>query len=167
MSIMKKLGLDLSCNVCGYAITNNKELINVGFCDISKVSTYKEKAQIIINGLLDTEFDVVNVEENLYGFEFGKTSQQTILKLVKNKAVICYILEELWKKPFRFANATTMRKQLFGISRVKGIKPKVFVKERIENMFDVAPWIKLNRNGVPDKKMEDAYDAIVASCYEP
>lgn len=164
---MTNLGLDLSTTVCGYAITENKKLLDVGFFDISKVNTYKEKAQIIIDGLATKEFDIVNVEENLSGFAFGKTSQQTILKLAKNKAVVCYILEEHWKKPFRFANATTMRKQLFGISRIKGVKPKEFVKERIENMFDVSPWIRLNRNGVPDKKMEDAYDAIVVACYEP
>jgi Holliday junction resolvasome RuvABC endonuclease subunit len=164
---MNNLGLDLSTTVCGYAITENKKLLDVGFFDISKVNTYKEKAQIIIDGLATKEFDIVNVEENLSGFAFGKTSQQTILKLAKNKAVVCYILEEQWKKQFRFANATTMRKQLFGISRVKGINPKVFVKEQIEKMFDVSPWMRLNRNGVPDKKMEDAYDAIVVACYEP
>jgi hypothetical protein len=58
-----------------------------------------------------------------------------------------------------------MRKQLFGISRLKGMKPKEFVKQRIEEMYNVSKWIVLNRNEVPDKRMEDVYDAIVASCY--
>jgi Holliday junction resolvasome RuvABC endonuclease subunit len=164
---MNKLGLDLSTSCCGYAITENKKLTDVGFFDISKVEKYKDKAKIIIDGLADKVFDCINVEENLSGFAFGKTSQQTLLKLAKNKAVICYILEEHYNLPMYYANATTMRKQLFGISRVKGIKPKVFVKERIENMFDLSPWIKLNRNGVPDRRMEDAYDAIVVAYYEP
>jgi Holliday junction resolvasome RuvABC endonuclease subunit len=164
---MKNLGLDLSTTVCGWAITENKNLLKAGFFDISKVETYKEKALILMNGLENEEFDVVNVEENLSGFAFGRTSQQTILKLAKNKAVICYILEDAWKKPFRFAGAMTMRKQLFGKARIKGVKPKDYVKEQIEKMYDVTPWMKLNRDGNPDKKMEDLYDAIVVACFEP
>ena len=111
------------------------------------------------------EFHQIIVEETLSGFVFGKTSQQTLLKLAKNKAVICYILEEHFHLPIIYANATTMRKQLFGKSRIKGIKPKEYVKQQIEEKYDITPWIKLNRNGVPDKRMEDVYDAIVASCY--
>jgi len=164
---MKNLGLDLSTAVCGWAITENKKLIDAGFFDISKVDTYKQKALIIMDGLEDKEFDVINVEENLSGFAFGKTSQQTLLKLAKNKAVVCYILEEVWQRPFRFANATTMRKQLFGKARIKGIKPKDYVKAEIEKMYDVTPWVKMNKIGNVDKKMEDLYDAIVVSCYEP
>jgi hypothetical protein len=162
---MKVLGLDLSTTTCGWAITENKKLVDVGYFDISKVEKYKEKTQIIMSGLLGKSFSSVNVEETLSGFSFGKTSQQILLKLAKNKAVICYILEEAWGLPIYYANATTMRKQLFGISRVKGMKPKMFVKDQIEKMYDVTPWIKLNRNGVPDKRMEDVYDAIVVSCY--
>lgn len=159
------LGLDLSTSTCGWAITKDKQIVDCGFFDISKVNTYKEKAYIIIGGLSSQTFNKVNVEETLSGFAFGKTSQQTLLKLAKNKAVICYILEETWKLPICYANATTMRKQLFGVSRIKGIKPKIFVKQKIEEMYDMVSWIKLNRNGIPDKRMEDVYDAIVCSLY--
>lgn len=163
---MIHLGLDLSTSVCGYAITNGNNIIECGYFDISKSNTYKDKAIVIINGLNNKSFDIINVEENLSGFAFGKTSQQTLLKLAKNKAVICYILEEYYKKPIYYANATTMRKQLFGKARIKGIKPKEFVKQNIEKMFDVSPWVKLNKNGNIDKKMEDVYDAIVTSFYK-
>lgn len=159
------LGLDLSCSTCGFAITENKNLIDAGFFDISKVETYKEKANIIINGLYGKFFNRINVEETLSGFVFGKTSQQTLLKLAKNKAVICYILEEHYHLPMIYANATTMRKQLFGKARIKGIKSKEYVKQQIEKMYDMTTWIKNNRNGIPDKRMEDVYDAIVVSCY--
>ena len=163
---MKNLGLDLSTSVCGFAITENKIILDCGFFDISKVEKYKEKANIIINGLSGKVFDKIIVEETLSGFAFGKTSQQTLLKLAKNKAVVCYILEEHYHLPLMYANATTMRKQLFGKARVKGIKPKIYVKEKIESMYNITPWVKLNRNGEPDKRMEDVYDAVVASCYE-
>jgi hypothetical protein len=164
---MKILGLDLSTVTAGYAVTETRVILDCGWFDISKVETYKEKAEIIINGLVGKEFDRINVEENLSGFAFGKTSQQTLLKLAKNKAVICYILEEHYHLPMIYANAVTMRKQLFGVSRIRGMKPKDFVKEKIESMYDMTPWIILNRNGVPDKKMEDVYDAIVVSAYIP
>ena len=166
---MKTLGLDLSTSVCGWAITENKILTDCGFFDISKVEKYKEKASIIIEGLSSKVFDVerIVVEETLSSFAFGRTSQQTLLKLAKNKAVVCYIIEEEWALPVYYANATTMRKQLFGKARVKGVKPKEYVKQKIEAMYDITPWIKLNRNGDPDKRMEDVYDAIVCSCYQP
>lgn len=162
---MRTLGLDLSTSTCGFAITENKNLIDVGFFDINKAETYKEKANIIITGLLEKEFQLINVEETLSGFAFGRTSQQTLLKLAKNKAVICYILEEHYHLPMVYANATTMRKQLFGKARVKGMTGKEYVKQQIEKKYDMSAWIKNNRNGVPDKRMEDVYDAIVVSCY--
>ena len=162
---MKTLGLDISTVTVGFAITEDKKILHAGYFDISKVEKYKEKAKIIIDGLLGKQFEKINVEESLSGFAFGKTSQQTLLKLAKNKAVICYILEEHYHLPMVYANAVTMRKQLFGISRIKGIKPKDFVKEKIEKMYDITQWIVLNRNGDPDKRMEDVYDGIVASCY--
>lgn len=164
---MKSLGLDLSSAVCGFAITETKTIIDAGFFDISKATKYKDKASIIIGGMEGKTFDRIIVEESLSGFAFGKTSQQTLLKLAKNKAVICYILEEHYKLPMYYANAVTMRKQLFGVSRIKGIKPKDFVKQKIETMYDMARWTIINRNQVPDKRMEDVYDAVVASCYEP
>ena len=82
---MKTLGLDLSTVTTGYAITEDKKIIDAGWFDISTSERYKEKAQIIINGLQGKEFDRINVEENLSGFAFGKTSQQTLLKLANTK----------------------------------------------------------------------------------
>jgi hypothetical protein len=164
---MKSLGLDLSTTVCGFAIAENKIILDAGFFDISDVAKYKEKSSIIINGLEGKVFDRIIIEETLSGFAFGKTSQQVLLKLAKNKAVISYILEEHYKLSIFYANAVTMRKQLFGISRIKGIKPKDFVKSKLDAMYDMTRWTTLNRNGVPDKKMEDVYDAVVIACYEP
>ena len=48
---MKSLGLDLSCTTCGFAITENKKLLDAGFFDISKFESYKDKSKIIIEGL--------------------------------------------------------------------------------------------------------------------
>lgn len=164
---MIRLGLDISTVTCGWAITEDKKIIECGFFDISEGTNYKEKAFIIINGLNGKKFDTITIEESLSGFAFGGTSQQVLLKLAMNKAVISYILEEYYKIKINSANAVTMRKQLFGVSRVKGIKPKAFVKDRIEKMFDMTPYIKYTSKGNVDKRMEDVYDAVVISVFEP
>jgi hypothetical protein len=83
---MIHLGLDLSSTTCGWALTENKKLIDAGFFDISVARSYKDKAAIIITGLADKKFDVVNIEETLSGFAMGRTRQQTILMLAKNKS---------------------------------------------------------------------------------
>ena len=163
---MKILGLDLSTSICGWAISNNGVIIDAGFFNISKVDTYKEKANIIISGLSNYTFDKVNVEETLSGFAFGRTSQQTIIKLAKNKAVICYILEETWKVPIFYANATTMRKNVFGKARVKGIKPKDYVKQELPKLVpNLSKFEKLNKKKTWDAHNGDMYDAIVCALY--
>ncbi len=90
---MKVLGLDLSTTVCGYAVTEDKKILFAGFVDISDVVGYKEKADLIIAALVGNSFEKIIIEESLFGFAGGGTSQQVIIKLVKNKAVIGYILE--------------------------------------------------------------------------
>ena len=163
---MKILGLDLSTSICGWAISDENIIINAGFFNISKVKKYKDKANIIINGLLDQKFDKVNVEETLSGFKFGRTSQQTLLKLAKNKAVICYILEETWKVPIFYANATTMRKKVFGKASMKGVDSKEFVKQQIPLVVpNIKNFEKPNRDGNWDAHNSDMYDAVVAALY--
>jgi hypothetical protein len=103
------------------------------------------------------------IEESLFGFAGGGTSQQVIIKLVKNKAVVGYILENHYKLKVDSIHAQTARKKAFGIARIKGIKSKVFVKEQVEKLYDMKPWTILNKKNVPDKRMEDVRDAIVLS----
>jgi Holliday junction resolvasome RuvABC endonuclease subunit len=163
---MKILGLDLSTSICGWAISDGGIIMNAGFFNISKVNTYKEKAFIIINGLSKETFDKVNIEETLSGFSSGFTSQQTLIKLVQNKSVICYILEEIWKKPMFSYNVNTMRKKVFGKARIKGIKPKEYVKAQVPLIVEnIKQFERLNRNGDWDVHNSDAYDAIVCALY--
>jgi RNase H-fold protein (predicted Holliday junction resolvase) len=160
---MKCLGLDLSTTTCGYAITENKKIIVAGFIDISKVSTYQEKADLIIKTLVGQTFDKIIIEESLFGFARGGTSQQVIIKLVKNKAVVGFILENHYKVPVESIHAQTARKKALGAARVKGIKPKEYVKMMVEKMYDMKPWTISNTKGNPDKRTEDMYDALVLS----
>jgi hypothetical protein len=160
---MKILGLDLSTTVCGYAITENKIILFAGFVDISDAVTYDDKVTLIITALKDQKFDKIIIEESLSGFAFGRTSQQILLKLTKNKAVIAYILEKYYKMNVTSINAMTARKAALGAARIKGIKPKDYVKARIEQMYDMTPWWIYNSKKNLDKRNEDMYDAIVLS----
>lgn len=157
------LGLDLSTTTCGFAITENKEIITASYVDISKVESYKEKADLIISALSGHFFDKIIIEESLFGFAGGGTSQQVIIKLVKNKAVVGYILENHYKVKVESIHAQTARKKALGAARIKGIKPKVFVKESIERLYNMDKWVIKNTKGNPDKRNEDMYDAIVLS----
>ena len=160
---MKVLGLDLSTTTCGWAITENKEILACGFVDISDVDDYSTKADLIIKALVGQTFDKIMIEESLFGFAGGGTSQQVIIKLVKNKAVIGYILENHYKVKVESIHAQTARKKALGAARIKGVKPKVFVKESIERMYDMTKWTVLNKKGGEEKRMEDVRDAIVLS----
>jgi hypothetical protein len=160
---MKVLGLDLSCSTCGWAVTENKIILGAGFVDISDAIEYAAKSELIITALKDQTFEKIMIEESLFGFAGGGTSQQVIIKLVKNKAVVGYILENHYKVKVDSIHAQTARKKSFGIARIKGIKSKVFVKEQVEKLYDMKPWTIYNKKGNEEKRMEDVRDAIVLS----
>jgi uncharacterized protein YunC (DUF1805 family) len=160
---MKVLGLDLSTTTCGWAITENKEILSCGYIDISNAEKYKDKADLIIKTLVGHSFDKIMIEESLFGFAGGGTSQQVIIKLVKNKAVVGYILENHYGVSVDSIHAQTARKKALGAARIKGVKPKVFVKESIDKMYDMTKWTVLNKKGIEEKRMEDVRDAIVLS----
>jgi hypothetical protein len=76
---MKVLGLDLSTTTCGWAVSENKIIIGAGFVDISDVIEYAAKAELIITALKDQTFEKIMIEESLFGFAGGGTSQQVII----------------------------------------------------------------------------------------
>ena len=136
---MVTLGLDVSTTCVGYAFTENKKILDMGFIDIKKEKTPKEKVFKVldfINGssYIDDVFDI-NVEDNLQGFAGGRTSQQVIVKLAKFNAILCFVLEDMMDIKVHNINPMTARKQVFGKARVKGIKAKDLVKMKIEEML--------------------------------
>jgi hypothetical protein len=59
-----------------------------------------------------------------------------------------------------------MRKHLFGKCRVKGIKPKEFVKEELEKLMpNVTKFTVKNKKGNWDERNSDMYDGIVCAMY--
>ena len=164
-----QLGLDISTTTTGYAITTNDSIIELGFVDLKKQTDISDKAWTLVNHLceldsLESVKDII-VEDSLSGFMRGRTSQQTIIKLAKFNAVVCFLCEyQLQIKPV-LVGAMTARKQLFGKSRIKGMTAKEFVKNRVEEKYDVEDFMKYTTRGNWDNRNMDALDALVVSKY--
>ena len=164
------LGLDASTTCVGYAFTEDKKILDMGFIDIKKEKTPKDKVQKVLGFLnessyIDEVIDI-NIEDNLSGFAGGRTSQQVIIKLAKFNAILCFMLEEMFEFNVNSVNPMTARKQVFGKARVKGKKAKEFVQEEIEKMYNTNKWCKETTRGNWDKRNIDMYDGLVMSLYE-
>ena len=166
---MVTLGLDASTTCVGYAFTEDKKILDMGFIDIKKEKTPKDKVQKVLEKLNEYSYidDVndINIEDNLSGFAGGRTSQQVIIKLAKFNAILCFMLEN-FEFDVHSINPMTARKQVFGKARIKGKKAKQFVQEEIEKMYNTNKWCKHTTRGNWDKRNIDAYDGLVMSLYE-
>ena len=166
---MVTLGLDASTTCVGYAFTQDKKILDMGFIDIKKEKTPKDKVEKVLGFLhespyIDTVTDI-NIEDNLSGFAGGRTSQQVIIKLAKFNAILCFMLEN-FEYNVNSINPMTARKQVFGKARVKGKKAKQFVQEEIEKMYNTNKWCKETARGNWDKRNIDMYDGLVMSLFE-
>ena len=166
---MVTLGLDASTTCVGYAFTEDKKILDMGFIDIKKEKTPKDKVQKVLDFLHQISYidsvDDINIEDNLSGFAGGRTSQQVIIKLAKFNAILCFMLEN-FEYNVNSINPMTARKQVFGKARVKGKKAKEFVQEEIEKMYNTNKWCKETARGNWDKRNIDMYDGLVMSLYE-
>ena len=166
---MVTLGLDASTTCVGYAFTEDKKILDMGFIDIKKETTPKDKVEKVLEKLNESSYinDVINIniEDNLSGFMGGRTSQQTIIKLAKFNAILCFMLEN-FEYNVHSINPMTARKNVFGKARVKGIKAKELVKMKIEEMYNTSKWCKKTKTGLWDKRNIDMYDGLVMSLYE-
>ena len=164
------LGLDISTSCVGYAFTENKKILDMGFIDIKKFTTHKEKAFYVLTCINESSYidkvKKVYVEDNLSGFAGGRTSQQVIVKLAKFNAVLCYVVEDTFDIEVKNVNPMTARKQVFGKARVKGVKAKDFVKRQIDGLYDTKKWCKHTARGNWDKRNIDMYDGLVMSLFE-
>ena len=163
------LGLDASTTCVGYAFKEDKKILDMGFIDIKKETTPKDKVQKVLEYLNNSSYidDVIdiNIEDNLSGFAGGRTSQQVIIKLAKFNAILCFMLENFDFNVHNI-NPNTARKQVFGKARVKGKKAKEFVQEEIEKMYNTKKWCKETTRGNWDKRNIDMYDGLVMSLFE-
>jgi len=163
------LGLDASTTCVGYAFTQDKKILDMGFIDIKKEKTPKDKVEKVLGKLNESSYinNVmdINIEDNLSGFAGGRTSQQVIIKLAKFNAILCFMLENFDFK-VNSINPMTARKNVFGKARIKGLKAKDFVKQEVEKMYNTSKWCKETSRGNWDKRNIDMYDGLVMSLFE-
>ena len=66
---MVTLGLDISTSCVGYAFTENKKILDMGFIDIKKFTNHKEKAFFVLTEINKSSYidkvEKVYVEDNL------------------------------------------------------------------------------------------------------
>lgn len=164
------LGLDASTSTVGWAFAENGKVIDAGFLDISHLETSKEKSFFVLKFLESSQYcssiKTINLEAALSGFMGGRTTQQTIIKLARFNAVFEYILSEEMGAKINLCNVNTMRKQLFGKARIKGMKSKEFVKANIVNFLDVNKYDKKKKKGSWDERNGDMYDAVVCALFK-
>ena len=167
---MVTLGLDISTTCVGYAFTENKKILDMGFIDLKKLKTPKDKTFYVLEYLCKNRYidsiEKINIEDNLSGFAGGRTAQQTIVKLAKFNAILCFMLEHIFDVEPSNINPSTARKNVFGKARIKGIKAKDFVKMKIEEMYNTKKWCKHTTRGNWDKRNIDMYDGLVMSLYK-
>jgi len=163
------LGCDVSTTTIGYCFLKNTKILDMGFIDISKQDTFKQKAMYAFEYLQDMEYfdnvDRICVEDSLSNFSRGRSSIQTIIKLAKFNAIFSFILEWGFQDEVILVNPNTARKTVFGKARVKGKTAKDFVKENVEKKYNTKKWTILNKRGNFDKRNIDAYDATVVALY--
>lgn len=165
---MINLGIDASTTTVGLALidVDNNKILDCCFIDISKKESFKEKVQLIIDEVSNRnyKFDNINMEASLS--YCGPLMQKTVILLSRFNAVTEYILNEHYKKKINLINVSTARKKLFSKSKEKGKKPKQFVKENIEKMFDISKFVIKNKKDQEDVRMDDVRDAIVIGFYK-
>ena len=164
------LGLDASTNIVGYAFATGSIVVDAGFLNISKLDTNKEKAHFVVdllhNRCLEYDIHHINLEAALSGFGGGLTSQQTIITLSRWNAILEYVLSERINVPVVLCNVNTMRKKVLGAARIKGVKPKEYVKVALPKLYpDIKRFEKLNRKKEWDAHNSDMYDAIISALF--
>ena len=165
------LGLDASTSIVGYAFaTSDGYITDAGFWNISKIETNKEKAKAVLKHLgcicYSYKLDHINLEAALSGFGGGLTSQQTIITLSRWNAVLEYVLDEDFQVPINLCNVNTMRKKVLGAARIKGVKPKEYVKSTLPKLYpDIRRFEKLNRKKEWDAHNSDMYDAVICALF--
>ena len=165
---MVTLGFDVSSTCVGWATSKDDKITDAGFVEISKLTSAKEKTQLVLDNIRLKEYpDHINIEAPLVGFGRGKSSSHTIITLIRYNAIFEYIITEKYSKSqIHLINPSTARKQVFGVGRIKGMKAKPFVRQELEKIMDTSPWIVINRIGNWHKRNEDTYDGIVCALYK-
>lgn len=166
---MIKLGLDISTSTIGYCVLgNNVGIAEIGYIDLNKeegVYNKVDEAMKKLDEILNRykTMDLINIEDNMGNFSWGKTKIQTVMLLAKFNGIISY---ELHKRGYKteHINVRTARKNL-GFKDLKANR-NTDIKERVKDFcFMIEPKLKeymmLNTKNEIKKEFFDMVDAYV------
>ncbi len=158
-------GLDASTKTAGYALVEDRVPLEMSWIDLSKLETNKDKAHAVANFILNhpqyKNIEKIVLESPVIGFSRGATSQQTIATLIRFNGILEYVLQDKTNLKVELITSMQARKKALGKAFVKGLKPKEYVKTRLDQMYDLSKFQKINRIGNEDVHMGDARDGLV------
>ena len=170
------LGIDISTSITGFSIVGDNSLLHYGSIDLRKHKDLFEKAIALRSHLEDyfeayqldndsgwggSSFPITNIyiEQPLHMFMKGKSSANTLSKLMRFNGIVSYIIYELFDIKPQYIAATTARKEC-GIKVKRGEKAKdVVLKHLLDN--ESAFKIEYTKFGNPKPESYDRADAIV------
>jgi|SaaInlStandDraft_4_1057021.scaffolds.fasta_scaffold05289_2 Holliday junction resolvasome RuvABC endonuclease subunit len=147
----------------------------MGYITSAKIKDHFEKAKFVLNELEPIiekwKPEQINVEDNLSGFQSGRTSMQIIIKLAKINGIITFYLSQILKIPTENINASTARKKVLGkaYDRKNFSNTKEFVLSKLADKFgdefiDKLPRMKRKTEKLA-KEAFDICDSVIMALY--
>jgi Holliday junction resolvasome RuvABC endonuclease subunit len=136
------LALDISTSCTGWCVLSNEnELLGIGFINLSKHTGLYEKASKVKTELLrlmiSYPVEAVTVEENLQAFRPGLSSAKTLMTLAQFNGVVRWICHDDLSLPVKSINVNSAR---------KSVGLKIDRKSKKKTKEQVWEWVKLNNN---------------------
>lgn len=161
------LGLDVSTSVVGYAISDDKKVIDAGFLKLKPkdlMECFMEVKTFLDSYIPKYDITSVTLEDFLRSFSGMRTTSNTIIKLTKiNTLTEWYILQQFDRENIYRVHPSTARKHVLGKGQFRGEDTKIAVSTIVESKFKVP--MKWTPKGNLSKGYDDMADAVVLSKY--
>jgi len=170
------LGIDISTSITGFSIVGDGQLLHYSSIDLRKYNNVFKKASILKEYLEDffeayqldndsgwgeSQYPITNIyiEQPLHMFMKGKSSANTLSKLMIFNGIVSWIVHELFEIEPQYIAATSARKHC-GIKVKRGQKAKEIVLKHLLNN-EPAFHIEYTKFGNPKPESYDRADAII------
>lgn len=163
---MKILSFDISSSTIGYCYSENYEIRQYGFVDISRIESIYllDKVRFFRDFFNFPEsVDKIVIEEPLKLFRGGNSSIDTILLLSKINSLISFILYEKYNVYPEYINASTVRKNIgLKIDKTSLIEKKQQILNYIDSNKIKLFTLKTKSDKI-DKRNWDVSDSIAVN----
>lgn len=166
------LALDISTTTIGYTIfcRNKNKLIEASYISLKKEDDLfdkLDKAKEILSSRYRDQIDEIAIEEPLKMFMQGKSSAQTLVKLISFNGMVSGMLYDMFNVKPIYYNATSARKVALDRTIHRTEDKKEVVQEWVSNTYPEIEWEYKPR--ATDKLKEEMYDlsdsVVVGVCH--